>query len=186
MQAIGIEQVDGERGADPDQQDFASVQRRQQGEEAIHAEMRRIVVGDAQAGATCLRAHQVQPSEARAQRIEQGHAPFARGHAGDAGGIAPGQFVQPCAAIGMGKRPRFAGRTIGARPGELQARVAEVEQPGVHVRTLTSPACTRRSRPASSRTRNAPSSAMPRAVAGHAPSPSCTCKARPDSASSAA
>ena len=186
MQAVAIQQVDGERGADPGQQHLAVLQRRQQGEEAIHAEVSRISIGDTQACAARLRAHQVDSPEARAQRIQQGHPAFARCHAGDAGGIAARQSAQPAITIVVRDCADFAQRSVRSRFGGLQARVAEIEQPGTHARTLTSPACTIRSRPSPSRTRKAPSAAMPSAVAGHAPLPSCMRRARPDKASSAA
>ena len=69
MPTVGVEQVDGERGTNPDPQHLASLQRRQQGKETIHAQVPRIVVGDAQAGEARLGGNQMQSSEAPAQRI---------------------------------------------------------------------------------------------------------------------
>ncbi|KAG0924143.1 hypothetical protein G6F31_019226 [Rhizopus arrhizus] len=76
--------------------------------------------------------------------------------------------------------------TVTLQRRELEARVAEVEQPIAHAAlTLTSPACSRRSWP-SMRTRSAPSSARPSAVpCCHCPS-SSTRTSRPASMSNAA
>ncbi|MNI50853.1 hypothetical protein D3C73_1055430 [compost metagenome] len=189
MLAIGIKQVDGQGSANTDHQHRPlRLGGGKQGQETVDTEFFRLGVGNAYACTLGAGAHHMHVLEAALQLIQHGAGQRRRGNAGDKRGFTTGQAVRRLSghAFGAMRPGLYVAGAVAMQGGKLETRIAQVEQPVAHAfLTLTSPACSRRSRPSMS-TRSAPSSARPSAVpCCHWPS-SCTRTSRPASMSNAA
>ncbi|MCY1453161.1 hypothetical protein D9M71_701360 [compost metagenome] len=87
--ALGVEQIDGERGADAgDQHRLATCSHRQQRQITVHAEAGGVGIGDPHTGVLGFGARHPDLAEARLQYIQHGRGQRRCGDTGNVGGVA--------------------------------------------------------------------------------------------------